>query len=82
MKSSCFNRPIHFSSVAGSARSRAINPFRARIAAVEDRDNKWVKVTYRTCKKCGIVNERVDDTPRGPLGDWRRTAKFTKETAA
>jgi len=45
-------------------------------AAFEDRDGAWVRATYRTCRKCGVVNERVDATPRGPLGDRQRTAKF------
>jgi hypothetical protein len=45
-------------------------------AAFEDRDAAWVRVTYRTCKKCGIVNERLDVAPRGHLGVWQRTAKF------
>jgi hypothetical protein len=45
-------------------------------AAFEDRGGAWARVTYRTCKKCGVVNERLDATPRGPLGEWQRTAKF------
>jgi ferredoxin-like protein FixX len=45
-------------------------------SAFEDRDDRWVRVTYRTCPKCGTVNERLDATPRGPLGEWQRTAKF------
>lgn len=28
------------------------------------------------CPKCGIVNERLDATPRGPIEEWTRTAKF------
>lgn len=45
-------------------------------AAFEDRTGAWARVTYRSCKRCGIVNERTDATPRGPLGEWQRTAKF------
>jgi hypothetical protein len=45
-------------------------------AAFEDRAGAWARVTYRTCKKCGVVDERLDATPRGPLGEWQRTAKF------
>jgi hypothetical protein len=49
-------------------------------AAFEDRVGAWARVTYRTCKKCGVANERIDATPRGALGEWQRMAKF-KETA-
>jgi hypothetical protein len=45
-------------------------------AAFEDRAGAWARVTYRTCKKCGVVDERLEATPRGPLGEWQRTAKF------
>jgi hypothetical protein len=45
-------------------------------AAFEDRDAAWVRVTYRTCKKCGVVNERLDAKPRDSFGEWRRTARF------
>jgi hypothetical protein len=44
-------------------------------AAFEDRAGAWARVTYRTCKRCGVVNERVDTTPPGALGEWQRTAK-------
>ncbi len=49
--------------------------------AFEDRDGAWARVTYRTCTRCGIVNERVDTKPREALGDWERTAKFKSEKA-
>jgi hypothetical protein len=35
----------------------------------EDRGGAWTRVTYRTCVKCGVVNERLDATPCGPLGE-------------
>jgi hypothetical protein len=44
--------------------------------AFEDRAGAWARVTYRTCLKCSVVNERLDASARGPLGDWQRTAKF------
>lgn len=47
--------------------------------AFEDRDGAWALVTYRTCARCGVVNERIDITPRGPLGVWQRTAMFKSE---
>lgn len=49
--------------------------------AFEDRGGAWAQVTYRTCTRCGIVNERVDTKPREALGEWHRTAKFKSEKA-
>lgn len=50
--------------------------------AFEDRlGDRWVRVSYRTCTKCGLVCERIDENPREGLGEWRRTAKFKKEPA-
>ena len=39
-------------------------------AVFEDRDGKWVCTSYRTCPACGLVYERVQPEPRGPLGNW------------
>jgi len=46
--------------------------------AFEDRAGAWASVSYRTCVRCGIVQERITEKPRGPLGEWQRTAKFRK----
>ncbi|WP_315782416.1 hypothetical protein [Bradyrhizobium sp. SZCCHNPS1003] len=48
-------------------------------SAFEDRGGAWAQVSYRTCKRCGIIHERVTTAPRGPLGEWERTAKFKAE---
>jgi hypothetical protein len=45
----------------------------------EDRDGAYAHVSYRTCKCCGVVNERVQFRPRESLGNWALTAKFRKE---
>ncbi|MBR0995652.1 hypothetical protein JQ580_33605 [Bradyrhizobium japonicum] len=51
-------------------------------AAFEDRlGDRWVQVTYRTCMLCGLVCERITESPRGGLGEWERTAKFKAEAA-
>jgi hypothetical protein len=51
-------------------------------SAFEDRGgDRWVRVSYRTCTKCGLVCERVDENPREGLGHWQRTAKLRKVEA-
>lgn len=47
----------------------------------EDRGGVWARVSYRTCTRCGIINERVDTKPREALGSWERTARFQAEKA-
>ena len=42
----------------------------------EDRGGVWARVSFRTCCRCGMVNERVDSKPREALGQWDLTAKF------
>jgi hypothetical protein len=48
----------------------------------EDRRGAWARVTYRTCKNCGIKNERVDTTPHGALGEWHRIPPEAERLAA
>jgi hypothetical protein len=36
----------------------------------EARNNKWVKLSFRTCRICGQVCENVDAEPGKSLGTW------------
>jgi hypothetical protein len=44
-------------------------------AKFEARANKWVKLTFRTCRMCGQVCENADAEPGKSLGLWTQLKK-------